>query len=176
MTDRPNDALLLFGKALTFILQTLSGLAGAVFLALIPILALAGRAILDGTDVVRMMEASPLTVVLLLVMLAWIAICLFLFFGKMRALINSTGDGDPFIPENARRLNAMAWLLLAVQVLAVPVGLLRAGLANLVTDGDNRIDFSIYDLEGLLLVIVLLILARIFRIGTAMRTDLEGTV
>ena len=79
-------------------------------------------------------------------------------------------------PENARRLNAMAWLLLAVQVLAVPVGLLRAGLANLVTDGDNRIDFSIYDLEGLLLVIVLLILARIFRIGTAMRTDLEGTV
>lgn len=92
--------------------------------------------------------------------------------GKIIAL-----KGDPFIPDNARRLEAMAWLLLGVTILAVVVGELRSALANLADpQGAHAIDYSLYDLHSLLIVLILFILARIFRHGAAMREDLEGTV
>ncbi|WP_374406762.1 DUF2975 domain-containing protein [Pelagerythrobacter sp.] len=182
MTDRPNDALLRFGKAFALILQGVCALAGGVALLLIPIVPLASQDMLpeflDLNDL-PIIEASPLSVFSIALMLAMILAALFYFFGKMRALIKSVGEGDPFIPENARRLNAMAWLLLGVQVLTVLVGGLRLYLVNLVDDAANgraSIDVSFYDLDGMLMVIILFILARVFRHGAAMRDDLEGTV
>ena len=111
--------------------------------------------------------------------LALILTAMFLFFGKMRALIKTVGDGDPFIPDNAQRLNAMAWLVLGVQVLAVPVAGLRQHLASLVGKAGASgplIDIGRDDLVGVLMVVVLFILARVFRHGTRLREELEGTV
>ncbi len=124
-------------------------------------------------------EASPLSVVAICATMALILAALFHFFGKLRAVIVSVGEGDPFTPENARRLNAMAWLFLGVKALAVLVGGLRLYLANLMdidANGGNSLDFSLYDLDAIVIVIVLFILARIFRHGAAMREDLKGTV
>ena len=72
----------------------------------------------------------------------------------------------------------MAWLLLATQVLMIPVagfGLMVAKWADEVENANVTIDAGL-DIEGLLMVIVLFILARVFKHGASMREDLEGTV
>lgn len=182
MTETHKDPLLLFGKLLARLLRWASALAGGIVLLLIPIVLLISQDMLpgfsraNGSDII---EASPLSVVAISAMLALILAALFHFFGKLRAIIVSAGEGDPFTPENAKRLNAMAWLFLGVKILAVLVGGLRLYLANLVdkdANGGDSLDFSLYDLDAIVIVIVLFILARIFRHGAAMREDLKGTV
>ncbi|QYU67563.1 DUF2975 domain-containing protein [Leptolyngbya sp. 15MV] len=103
---------------------------------------------------------------------------MFFFFGRLRAIIGTVGEGDPFQPQNAVRLGQMAWLMLGIQLfilLAVPLGIELARFSdeaeNVRVSGDSNLDFS-----GLLLVVVLFILARVFRHGAAMREDLEGTI
>ncbi len=180
MTDSPNDVLLRFGKVLALILQGMCALAGGLFLLLVPIVILISQGMLPGlfdANDLPVVAKSPLPGVTLAVLIAVSLAALFFFFAKMRAIIGSVGEGDPFIPENARRLNAMAWLLLVHEVVAVLVGELRVYIANLAdAQGGNAIDYSPYDLDGVLIVIVLFILARVFRHGAAMREDLEGTV
>lgn len=124
----------------------------------------------------ELIDNSLVSYIAMLVMLSAIVAALFAFFGKMRAIVVSVGEGDPFIAENAQRLGSMAWLLLGVEVLTVLVGLVRLYLANLASRGGDRLGFSVYDLTGAVMVLVLFILARVFRKGTEMRADLEGTV
>lgn len=180
MTATPKDALLRFGQVLALILQAICAVAGIIAVLIIPIVLLASQDMLPGSlslNGIAMVEASPSAVVGILLSMAVSLGALFLFFGKMRAIIGSARDGDPFIPDNARRLNAMAWLVLIHEVAAVVVGELRFHVVNLVDQqGGDTIDYSLYDLDGLLVALVLFILARVFRHGTAMREDLEGTV
>ena len=88
-------------------------------------------------------------------------------------------EGDPFVPVNAERLSLMAWLMLGVQLLvwaAVPFALQLTDFVRIFgEDSDIKIDGG-FDLSGILLIIILFILARVFRHGAAMREDLEGTV
>lgn len=182
MTENHKVALLHFGQMFAKLLQWGSALAGGIVLLLIPVVILLSQDMLPGIgdgSKSATVEASPLTVVAIFALLVMILAALFHFFGKLRALIVSAGEGDPFTPENAQRLNAMAWLFLGVNVLALLVGALRYRLANLVdegADGGGYLDVSLYDLDAVLIVIVLFTLARIFRHGTAMREDLRGTV
>ncbi|UVI39709.1 DUF2975 domain-containing protein [Qipengyuania spongiae] len=179
MTEQPKDVLLRFGAVLARLLQWLSALAGGVALLLVPVVLLISQGMLPGLggeNGIDIVEASPLAAVALLAAIAASLATLFLFFGRLRAIIGTVQEGDPFIPENARRLEAMAWLLLGWEVLAVLVGLLRLHLANLVMEIDNSLDWSFADLDGLLVIVILFILARIFRHGAEMREDLEGTV
>ena len=102
----------------------------------------------------------------------------FVFFGKLRAIVATVGEGDPFAPENADRLNLMAWLTLLGQAFMIPIaglGLLAAKWAEPMENSDVTIDAG-FDIEGILLAIILFILARVFKHGAAMREDLEGTV
>lgn len=180
MTDRPNDTLLRFGKVLALIIQGLCAVGGAIALLLIPVLILASQDMLPGSlgGEGSSLAGQSFPVVLAIPLLMAVSLAaLFFFFGKMRAIIGSASEGDPFIPENARHLNAMAWLLFVHEVVAMLVGELRAYVANLGNEqGGNTIEYSPYDLDGVLIVIVLFILARVFRHGAAMRADLEGTV
>lgn len=181
MKDKPNDILLLAGKVLTVIAQALMGLAAAALLVAIP-------AILFFSDKIDAEVASefgatpgPFPVLATAGALAigfLIVGLVFVFFGKLRAIISTVGEGDPFVPENAERLNLMAWLLLGTQVLMIPVAglaLMLAKWADQVEHADITIDAGL-DLTGILMVIVLFILARVFKHGAAMREDLEGTV
>lgn len=180
MTTERKDSLLLAGKVTALVLQGMCAVAGGVFLLLIPLVILLSQGMLPGLgDANALPDPAKYPLFGTSIALAIIAnlAAMFAFFGKMRALIASAREGDPFIPENARRLNAMAWLLLGATILAVLVGELRAALANRVDGhGGHAIDYSPYDLHSLLIVLVLFILARIFRHGAAMREDLEGTV
>ena len=182
MTNSDNDLLLATGRLSAVAIQILCAFAAGMIILAGFVLTLASAGALGGLidlSDIDTFAVSPAAVIAILMLLASILSALFVFFGQLRAVIASVGTGDPFIPENARRLGVMAWLLVAVQVLAVPVGALRLYLANRVegaSPGGEQLDFSIFDLTGILVAIVLFILARVFRHGAAMRDDLEGTV
>jgi len=181
MIDKPNDLLLLAGKILTIIMQgAMLVAAGALIIASI--------AIVFAQDMINAEIAAefegangafPTLSVLGAIAFGFIcAALIYLFFGKLRAIISTVGESDPFAPENAERLNIMAWLLLAVQVIAIPLsglGLLIAKWAEPLDNADINIDAGL-DLTGILMVVTLFILARVFKQGAAMREDLEGTV
>ncbi len=92
---------------------------------------------------------------------------------ELRHVVPSVDPGDPFIAENADRLRRMGWLVLWIQVVAVPIEL-GARRAPKLTD----VGFSEFGASGagFALVLTLFILARVFRLGSEMRADLEGTV
>lgn len=181
MNNRPNDLLLLAGKVLTIILQLALALGGILMAIAAPLMLIFNDEIsVKYADKVG--EVSGSTFILMILALMTIAFGIiaaaFVFFGKLRAIIASVGEGDPFVPENAERLNLMAWLLLGIQVLLIPamgIGLMFAKWADSAGHAEVTIDAGL-DLEGILMVIVLFILARVFKHGAAMREDLEGTV
>ncbi len=108
-----------------------------------------------------------------------IVAALFVFFRKLREIINTVSDGDPFAPANSGRLHQMAWLMLAVQLLVLPAIPFALQLAKVGEEVGEDLGVNVdggLDLSGILLVIILFILARVFRHGAAMRADLEGTV
>lgn len=114
----------------------------------------------------------------LLAMIALVGLILgtvFLFLLGLRRILDTVGAGDPFVPVNATRLNAMGWLMI-VLTFAIPALPPVVGWINeLLRDPGTAEGFE-FQADGLLLALVLFILARVFRHGTAMRDDLEGTV
>ena len=97
----------------------------------------------------------------------------FLFLRELRQIIDTVAEGDPFIPDNALRLERMGWLAVAIQLIAIPAGALAGWVSYLTHIHDIAISVS---LSGVLLALILFVLARVFRTGAAMRDELEGTV
>lgn len=99
------------------------------------------------------------------------------FFRVLHRIVLSVDHGDPFDPINAARLRQMGWLGMAGQLLLLPLGGILAWLAPYLEKLGERVDLDFgLDPAGILLILILFILARVFRHGTAMQTDLEGTV
>ena len=105
------------------------------------------------------------------------AICLALaawIFVLTRRIIDSAAAGDPFIAENASRLNRIAWLLLVSQA----VGFVFDSAFDMFPDKlREHVNFG-FDVSatGILAALLIFILAQIFRRGSEMRAELEGTV
>jgi len=78
-------------------------------------------------------------------------------------------DGDPVILENSGRMVAIAWSVLALEVLR----LIIASIAAVVWE-PGRIDA--FSFAPWLAVLLLFVLAGVFAQGARMRADLEGTV
>ena len=181
MSLKPRDPLLTAGRILVLIMQVLVAVIAAFMLLLILVILLGESAITaelaannPGTEF-----AFPTAAIVFVLALAAAALALlFLFFRKLRQIIATVGEGDPFVPENAQRLSQMAWLTLGANLISVPIGLLGLHVADEmggITSEDFDFDVGL-DGGGILLIIVLFILARVFRKGTEMRDDLEGTV
>lgn len=181
MTSAKNDLLLLAGKTLTVLIQGIMGLATAV-----TAITLIGVALFQGLiDQEIIAEFGPQAVALPVASILWLlgtvlVLCalVFVFFGKLRGIIDTVAAGDPFVPENADRLNAMGWLQIGIYLLGIAASV-AAGLAAQWAGQftEVEIDGSLeLDVPSALLILVLFILARVFRHGAAMRDDLEGTV
>ncbi|MBB3034636.1 DUF2975 domain-containing protein [Alteriqipengyuania lutimaris] len=187
MTKTLNDPLLLIGKIFTIVLQAVMALGSVALLIAIPAVLIA-----QGPIEAEIAQELPgftqdfpgiLIAAILAIGLAFL-VMLFFFFGMLRQIIGTVGDGDPFQPANARRLSNMAWLMLGTQLLVIPAGIIAfqltgyadaieaAGAENFNMDFDD----DGFDMTAWLLVVILFILARVFRHGAAMREDLEGTV
>ena len=106
-------------------------------------------------------------------LIALAALIGFLFLRELRRIVDTVADGDPFIPDNARRLERMGWLSVATQLIAIPAGML-AGWATYLAHV-RYLDIGL-SLGGVFLALILFVLARVFRTGAQMRAELEGTV
>lgn len=115
----------------------------------------------------------PIVVILLLIMVG--GLLGYFFFRHLDRIVGTVGQGDPFIPINAERLSAMGWIALATHLLVIVVMAIGSWIEANSRGGEADIDFSIF-LGGLLLALILFVLSRVFREGTRLRDELEGTV
>lgn len=104
---------------------------------------------------------------------AVIGVVSFLFFRQLLLIVDTVGQGDPFIPDNAVRLRRMGWLAVIAQALALPASSVTGWIAHITHTGYIEGQLS---LGGILLALILFVLARVFRRGAEMREELEGTV
>jgi hypothetical protein len=92
---------------------------------------------------------------------------------RLLAIVATVSDGDPFVAANASRLKAIAWALLALQLLSLVIGAIAKGVSSPKHPVDIDAGISI---NGWLAVLLTFLLAHVFAEGTRMREDLEGTV
>jgi hypothetical protein len=92
---------------------------------------------------------------------------------RLLAMIGTVRSGDPFIAANAYRLQAIAWILLALQF----IGLVIWAIGKAVSTPAHPLHLDAgFSPAGWLAVIMTFVLARVFAEGTLMREDLEGTI
>ncbi|MCB2079608.1 MAG: DUF2975 domain-containing protein [Novosphingobium sp.] len=175
MAAKPKDPLLMIAKGIVWFLLGIVAFAGIIVAISAP------GVLLFGGEFAGAHEGMALTMnmrLLIAGLLAGVALALFLawrFFLHLLRIVRSVGEGDPFVPANADRLTAMAWLMLAINVIGLPLAALGAWIAATVGEEPGTADVGV-DFGGLLLILTLFILARVFRHGTQLREDLEGTV
>ncbi|PAM74809.1 hypothetical protein CEK00_00050 [Stenotrophomonas maltophilia] len=108
----------------------------------------------------------------LAVIVALLVLCL-LFLRHLLRLLKSAARERPFTHANAQRLQRMAWLMLAMELLSILIGAYAAWMGP---------DFSWMEvgggmsITGLVAVLMLFVLARVFAVGAAMRDDLDGVI
>jgi len=92
---------------------------------------------------------------------------------RLLAMIETVRAGDPFVAANAYRLQAIAWVLVALQFL----GLAVAVIARVISTPEHPLKLDAgMSINGWLAVLLIFVLARVFAEGTLMREDLDGTV
>jgi hypothetical protein len=92
---------------------------------------------------------------------------------RLLAMVRTVRIGDPFVAANAYRLNAIAWLLLALQL----ISLIIAAIGKAISTPQHSFHLDAgFSPGGWLAVILTFVLARVFAEGTLMREDLEGTI
>ena len=97
----------------------------------------------------------------------------FVFLKRLLAIVETVRAGDPFVAANAVRLQAIAWVLLALQLLSLVIGAIAKAVSTPAHPLHLHAGFSI---SGWLAVLLTFLLARVFAEGALMREDLEGTV
>jgi hypothetical protein len=88
---------------------------------------------------------------------------------RLLAIVDTVRVGDPFILENARRLEVIAWRVMALEGLRLAVAAIAAGVWE-----SGRV--AAFSIGAWLAVLLLFVLAGVFAQGARMRADLEGTV
>ena len=92
---------------------------------------------------------------------------------RLLAMIGTVRAGDPFVPDNAYRLQTIAWVLLVLQLLSILIATIGRFVAT--PEHPLKLDAG-FSIAGWLAVLLAFVLARVFAEGTLMREDLEGTV
>lgn len=177
---KPRDPLLLAAQILLWFFIGVMSFALFFVTLGIPMAAIfQERILIEATA--EGIKAGPELVGAILVLLASVAAmlaCAIYFLVLLLRIVRSVKQGDPFIADNAQRLSRMGWVALSAQVAMIPVGAMALWIEEVAGDAtkissDGEMGVSG---EGLLLVLILFILARVFRKGTEMRAELEGTV
>ena len=88
---------------------------------------------------------------------------------RLLAIINTVRNGDPFILDNAQRLQWIAWSVLAIEMLRLIVMAIAMAVR---APGD----MGGFTPVPWLAVLLLFVLSGVFAHGARMRIDLEGTV
>ncbi len=163
MTASKRDPLLTSARWMLIFCQGLAVIVGGAVLLGAGAVLLASSQVLSHIEVRTTGAAGweVLTAIcIILALVAAMAAMAFLWLREMRRIIDSVALGDPFVPENAERLQKMGWLTVGIELTSIPVGGIGAWITSVVEDATS--DFGI-SLGGILLAVVLFILARLFR-------------
>lgn len=149
-------------------------LMGAAILALLVVIP-NGRWIMEAFKISPSPDADRLIMGLRAVaVLGLVAVPLhYAILKRLLAMVLTVRAGDPFVAANAYRLQAIAWALLAIQLLSLVIG----AIAEAVSTPAHPLHLDAgFSTSGWLAVILTFLLARVFAEGTQMREELEGTV
>src|SRR5215212_9018107 len=97
----------------------------------------------------------------------------YFFLRRLLDIVESVRARDPFVGQNAARLQTIAWVRVGLQVLSVIIGAIAKGVST--SAHPFRVDAG-FSAGGWLAVVLLFVLARIFAEGARMRDELEGMV
>jgi hypothetical protein len=174
MMKKHSSALSLTRIALR-ILIVLNWLFGAAILALLILTITRAQWTFTALGVPPSPETRPLVIGMrAIATLGLIAIPLhYAVLKRLLAMVETVRSGEPFVTANAHRLQAIAWVLLALQLLSLVVG----GIGMTISTPAHPLHLDAgFSPSGWLAVLFAFVLARVFVQGTLMREDLEGTV
>ena len=173
-TSSPSSAALPIAYLVLRILIVVNWLMGAAILALLVVMPneqwiMAAFKLSPSPDTDRLILALRAVAVLGLVGIP----LNYAVLKRLLAIVLTVRAGDPFVTANAYRLQTIAWVLLALQVLSLVIGAIAKAVSTPAHPLHINAGFSI---NGWLAVLLIFLLARVFAEGTRMRDDLEGTV
>jgi hypothetical protein len=97
----------------------------------------------------------------------------YMILKRLLMMVDTVRSGDPFVAANAYRLHAIAWLLVAMQLISMTI----AGIGRVISTEEHPFHLDAgFSVNSWLAIILCFVLARVFAEGTLMREDLEGTV
>ena len=180
MTSLTRDPLLAIAKGVLVFLMAVMVIAAIACVIAIPGILVTRRYVIAEISA-QLHGAAPQTVIWAIIGLLLLAVLLLALLWKvfqlLKRIVDTVGEGDPFVPANAARLTTMAWLVLGTQLASIPMGAIGLWLSQVIDNADVDVDFDVgISGNGLLLMLVLFILARVFRQGAAMREELGATV
>ena len=96
-----------------------------------------------------------------------------MILARLVAMVETVRAGDAFTAANARRLQAIAWVLLALQLLSITI----AAIGKMISTAANPVNLDAgFSINGWLAVLLTFILARVFEEGARIRDDLEKMI
>lgn len=94
-------------------------------------------------------------------------------FTRLLAIVETVNVGDPFVVENAARLQTIAWAVVGLELMHVVVGIVAARASA----GTQKLDIDWnFSVTRSLAILLLFVLARVFDQGARMRDELAATV
>ena len=174
MSKPASSAALPIAYVVLRILVVLNWLGGAAILALLVVMP-------NERWIMKAFHLSPSPDVDRLVMgmrtiaaLGLVAVPLhYVVLKRLLSIVETVRAGDPFVAANAVRLQAIAWTLLALQLLSLVIDAIAKSVSTPAHPLHLNAGFSI---SGWLAVLLTFLLARVFAEGALMREDLQGTV
>ena len=172
---RPNPDALALTRRLLRVLIRLNQLMGAGILALLVATLVARGPVMSALGVPAHEQSSRLVLGMRVIMVLGIAAVpiAHVVLTRLLTIVQTVGEGDPFVMENAGRLQRIAWAVLGLELLHLAIGAVAAGASTDQTPLDINGGLSV---TRWLAVLLLFVLARVFEQGARMREDLAGTV
>jgi hypothetical protein len=157
------------------VLIKLNALVGFLILALLIASLVAGGPVMRALGVRPTADSATLIAGMRGIMLIGIlAVPLtHVVFTRLLAIVETVNVGEPFVVENAARLQTIAWAVLGLELTHVVVGIVAARASAGTQKLDIHWDFS---LTRSLAILLLFVLARVFDQGARMRDELAATV
>ena len=176
MTDNTQNRILRVTRWLVYLIMGLVAFAGVVLAAVSVILPFywneALKELLTNYPSMNTTELMPLLFAIFALAIIVLGL-LWTVMRKLLAIIASVEIGNPFVHANALRLKAIGWMMIAMQLVGIPMAILAGQAADKFGESDTGLDIS---LNGILAILLVFILAGIFERGAEMREELEGTV
>ena len=166
-------------EIMTVLVTVAMWIVGAMGVIGIPVLAIGLMASLSGgsTEVSGIKALAdgvmPGQLVIGLVGLAVIVPGVIFICLQLRRILLTLADGDPFVPENARRLSRVGIAIAAMELIRIVTVMVVSTLPTLVGDEPPRLST-----QSILWISVapLFVLSQVFREGTRLRDEEKMTI